>query len=77
MEAAVGGIVAGMLYPYASPSAHPLYRSYRPFSLERFIFRYQFNRKSREIRQRIREGKTQPPGAVYDPRLDDGRGAHV
>lgn len=54
---------------------HPYYRSLSPFAPERYVFRVQFTRGRETLEDRVSRGAENAPGSVYDPALDDGRGA--
>jgi hypothetical protein len=74
VAAAVRGYLAGR-FGSGPMYAEPGYREIPYFTISKTVYRRWYQR-GREIQQdRIQEGKEQAPGSVYDPRLDDKRGA--
>jgi hypothetical protein len=71
--AATRGYMVGRFGIVEFPFQHHYYKQLSSWSVERLLFAYQFY-KARSLRdRRIKEGKEQPPGSVYNPELDDGR----
>ena len=70
---AVRGYMVGRFGVVDYPEDHHYYSELPPWSVEQIVFAYQFHKARRKRDTRIREGKEQPPGSMYNPALDDGR----
>lgn len=76
VEASITGWIDGFTDTEMKPChVQPYYRSLPAGSIRGTYYRFWFNRSRRKLEKRISEGGAQIPGSVYDPNLDDGRGA--